>query len=150
MPPPTIQLGSKGDVVKKAQQALIDRGYSVGPAGVDGIFGLHTHHGVMAYQLDRAAGQFWAHSFPLVVDGIVGPQTWGRLAPDTVRNGDRGTGVRLVQSILKSTGNPPWDPGVVDGIFGPQTELAVTNFQNDVGLVGDGIVGPKTWIALFS
>jgi len=58
--------------------------------------------------------------------------------------------VRLAQSILKSTGYPPYDPGVVDGIFGPQTELAVTNFQTDITIKADGIVGPETWTALWS
>jgi peptidoglycan hydrolase-like protein with peptidoglycan-binding domain len=147
---PTIQVGSTGQPVKEAQQALIDRGYFVGPPGVDGIFGMHTLSGVLSYQGDRRAGQFWAFSFPLVVDGIVGPQTWGRLAPDTIQNGAKGTGVRLAQSILKNSGNPRWDPGPIDADFGDQTELAVTNFQNDIGLTADGIVGPKTWIAFFS
>jgi len=148
---PTIQRGSKGQAVKDAQQALLDRGYSVGPAGVDGIFGMHTFAAVVRYQEHRSAGEFWALTYPLAIDGIVGPQTWGRLAPDTVKRGDKGTGVRLAQAILKNSAVPTWDPGPVDGDFGPQTELAVKTFQQDVGLTPhDGIVGPKTWTALWS
>lgn len=147
---PTIQRGSKGAAVEEAQRALIARGYPVGPAGVDGIFGIHTFRGVLDYQDDRSAGQFWAFTYPLDVDGIVGPQTWGRLAPDTIREGASGTGVRLAQNILKNTGNPPWDPGPVDGIFGPQTKLAVTNFQTDLNITADGVIGPVTWTALWS
>jgi len=37
---------------------------------------------------------------------------------------------------------------VADGIFGPKTEAAVRAFQRGQGLVPDGIVGPKTWAAL--
>ena len=147
---PTIQLGSTGKAVKEAQEALLARGYQVGPPGADGIFGLHTHRSVLNYQYDRSAGEFAAYSWPLVVDGIVGPQTWGRLSPDTIKKGSKGAGVRLAQTILKNSGYPPWDPGPIDGDFGPQTELAVTNFQNDIGLTADGIVGPKTWLAFWS
>jgi peptidoglycan hydrolase-like protein with peptidoglycan-binding domain len=148
---PTIHRGSKGQAVKDAQQALMDRGYSVGPAGADGIFGNHTYRGVIDYQDDRSAGHFWAFNYPLVVDGIVGPQTWGRLDPDTIKKGDKGTAVRLLQNILKDSGVPTWDPGPVDGDFGPQTELAVKNFQQDLGLSpADGVVNKKTWTALWS
>ena len=91
-----------------------------------------------------------ALTLSLVIDGIVGPQTWARLDPDTVKKGDLGIGVRLLQSILKHSGNPHFDPGPVDGIFGPQTEMAVKSFQTFVGLQHDGIVGPKTWTKLKS
>jgi peptidoglycan hydrolase-like protein with peptidoglycan-binding domain len=150
MAKPTIQVGSTGNAVKEAQKALVDRGYQVGPPGVDGIFGMHTLRSVLNYQDDRRSGNFHAHSYPLVVDGIVGPQTWGRLVPDTVKKGSKGAGVRLVQSILKDSGWPAWDPGLVDGDFGSQTELAVSNFQTDIGITKDGIVGPQTWLALWS
>jgi len=36
----------KAKAVTLAQQNLLNRGYSVGPAGVDGIFGNHTYAAV--------------------------------------------------------------------------------------------------------
>jgi peptidoglycan hydrolase-like protein with peptidoglycan-binding domain len=147
---PIIRRGSRGPEVVEAQKALINRSYSVGPAGADGIFGIHTYRAVLNYQTDRATGQDWAFNCPLVVDGIVGPKTWGRLAPDTIRKGHNGTYVMLAQNILKHADVPSWDPGPVDGIFGPRTETAVRNYQSDANLAVDGIVGPVTWTALWS
>src|SRR5260370_16510537 len=116
----TIRGGSKGKAVTLAQQNLLNRGYSVGPAGVDGIFGNHTYAAVVNYQTDRSATGFWKLTFPLDVDGIVGPQTWARLDPDTIKRGDKGTGVRLAQAILKDTAVPHSYPAPVDGDFAPQ------------------------------
>jgi peptidoglycan hydrolase-like protein with peptidoglycan-binding domain len=36
----------------------------------------------------------------------------------------------------------------VDGIFGPRTEAAVRDFQQNENLSVDGIVGRQTWTAL--
>ena len=105
MADPIIKLGSTGEAVKKAQRALINR-YYLDPGLDDGI-GPVTRNRVIAYQLDRAAGEFSAFSFPLYVDGIVGPQTWFRLAPEAVKKGSVGNGVRLLQEILESFRTSP-------------------------------------------
>src|SRR5207248_1300499 len=63
----------------------------------------------------------------------------------TVGPGATGTVVRRVQRALRRTP----DLGlVVDGIFGPETEAAVVDFQKGAGLAPDGIVWPLTWNAL--
>jgi peptidoglycan hydrolase-like protein with peptidoglycan-binding domain len=153
---PIIKLGSKGDAVKLAQQRLLERFYLFNKTDVDGAFGFVTLNAVINYQRDRSQGQFFAFSFPLAIDGIVGNSTWFRLDPDTVKKGSKGHGVRLLQEILKSFSTPDYDPGNVDSDFGPITETAVKNFQRDFfdfdgnPLKQDGIVGPKTWAALFS
>ena len=63
----------------------------------------------------------------------------------TVGPGATGPVVRRVQRALRRTPNLGL---VVDGIFGPKTEAAVVGFQEGAGLVPDGIVGPLTWNAL--
>ncbi len=152
---PIIKLGSTGAAVKEAQNALICRWYL--PAGsADGVFGPVTKNRVLRYQVDRAAGDYNAFSFPLTVDGIVGPQTWFRLTPDQVKKKSKGQTVRLLQQILKSFSYPPYDPGLADGDFGPLTEDAVKALQGDSfdvegnPLKVDGLVGAITWCVLWS
>ncbi len=77
----------------------------------------------------------------------MGPKTWARLDPPTVKKGSKGDAVRMLQQILTDFG---YSPGAVDGDFGTKTEKAVKEFQTDFSLVVDGIVGPKTWAALGS
>jgi peptidoglycan hydrolase-like protein with peptidoglycan-binding domain len=63
----------------------------------------------------------------------------------TIGPGSTGAVVRRAQRALRRTPNLGLE---VDGIFGPQTETAVKEFQQGAGLVVDGIVGPATWNAL--
>lgn len=56
-----------------------------------------------------------------------------------------GEAVKRIQSALGAKG---FDPGIIDGVYGPHTMAAVTAFQIDNGLVPDGEVGPKTAAAL--
>ena len=59
----------------------------------------------------------------------------------TLRRGARGEEVRKLQERINVV--------PVDGIFGSHTEAAVRDVQRNRNLVPDGIVGPKTWAALF-
>ena len=59
----------------------------------------------------------------------------------TLRFGSSGDTVRILQRLLLSNN---YFIGV-DGSFGAVTETAVKAFQEQRGLVADGIVGPITW-----
>jgi Common central domain of tyrosinase/Putative peptidoglycan binding domain len=127
---PIQRLGSRGENVRTIQYLLRHHGF---PVQVDRIFGPRTQEAVRKFQRDRGLG----------VDGIVGNQTWPALIV-LVASGSRGDPVRAVQRQL----NARTSSLAVDGRFGPQTALAVRQFQQANGLLVDGIVGRNTWFAL--
>jgi putative peptidoglycan binding protein/TIR domain-containing protein len=59
--------------------------------------------------------------------------------------GARGPAVKELQVRLKEAG---FDPGYIDGIFGPSTTAAVTAFQRNQKISADGIAGPMTFAFL--
>lgn len=63
-----------------------------------------------------------------------------------MRKGDIGMEVRDLQKRLAGAGFKT----EADGWYGPETEAAVRQFQRSVGLIEDGIAGPKTLAALAS
>jgi hypothetical protein len=69
---------------------------------------------------------------PEVMDAYVPP-------PPTLRRGSTGQEVRKLQAALHL---------FTDGQFGNLTEIALKTFQNDHGLVEDGIAGPQVWAAI--
>lgn len=126
-----IRKGSRGDLVKKLQTLLKNKGYSI---TVDGIFGNVTDTLVRQFQKANS----------LTIDGVVGDKTWKALdkvvtTKPVLRKGSKGEWVKKVQSKLNI---------VVDGNFGTQTENSVKTFQKSRGLLADGIVGTKTWAEL--
>ena len=87
----------------------------------------------------------------LVEDGIVGSKTWRALYKGTpidmpvLSNGSTGKLVKQMQKRIAADG---YCIGAIDGIFGPETEFAVKNLQQDTGLPIDGIVGDRTWLEI--
>ena len=68
-----------------------------------------------------------------------------------LRNGSSGEYVVVLQTMLnRISRNYPAIPKInpVDGIFGPQTEQAVREFQRIFNLNVDGVVGRATWYKL--
>lgn len=58
------------------------------------------------------------------------------------------TDPELIAELQRALARAGYDPGSPDGTFGPNTEKAVTAFQQANGLSPDGIVGPETADAL--
>lgn len=146
----TIQKGSQGNLVKTAQEKLIAKGYNLPKYGADGDFGAETETAVK--QLQRDAG--------LVVDGIIGVNTWAVLNSDfmkpnkptypgyLIKKGMSGDVVKKVQARLIELGFSCGISGA-DGIFGANTYKAIIAFQKANRLTVDGIVGINTWSKLF-
>jgi N-acetylmuramoyl-L-alanine amidase len=139
----SICLGDTGSAVRDIQRRLEDIGL---PAhDPPGEFGPSTRQAVRAFQQQRG----------LVADGVVGPDTWRVLVEAGFSMGDRllyrtepklrGDDVRELQQRLGQLG---FDAGKDDGIFGPETESALMDFQINVGLGGDGKAGPDTFAIL--
>lgn len=130
--------GAEGTAVRDIQARLEALGHSTVPDS-SGSFGHGTRSAVVEFQ--KAKG--------LDADGIVGPDTWRSLYEAGYRFGDRllflrrpmirGEDVAEAQSRLSALG---FDTGKVDGIFGPDTERAVLEFQHNRALAEDGKVGP--------
>ena len=64
---PTLKKGARGNITKLLQEKLVSLGYNTN--GIDGIFGTGTEKAVMSFQENNE----------LVVDGIVGQNTWRKL-----------------------------------------------------------------------
>lgn len=62
-----------------------------------------------------------------------------------LREDSQGQAVVRLQKQLKKFG---FNPGNIDGDFGPATKAAVIAFQKSRGLLADGIAGPRTLTAL--
>jgi hypothetical protein len=62
-----------------------------------------------------------------------------------LKPGDQGTEVKVLQRALVHLG---YQPGTVDGSYGPSTQHAVTEFQRFAKVTPDGILGPQTLRAL--
>jgi N-acetylmuramoyl-L-alanine amidase len=146
-----IDFGDKGKHIEDLQEDLLAAGEKLPRYGSDGDFGKETEAAVEAFQA--------RHS--LVVDGIVGPKTLGKLKEvlnrkakankkrskaivpypgSYLKEGDRGKDVERIQRAVDAT---------PDGIFGPKTEADVRAYQRRHGLAVDGIVGPDTWNMMF-
>jgi N-acetylmuramoyl-L-alanine amidase len=132
--------GARGKHVRDIQARLHALGYRTEP-DAPGVFGTGTETAVREFQQRRL----------LLVDGLVGQGTWQEMVEAGYALGDRtlylrhpmvrGDDVRVLQSQLNLLG---FDAGKEDGIFGPRTDRAARDFQRNVGLPDDGIVGAST------
>jgi N-acetylmuramoyl-L-alanine amidase len=142
----TIRRGDWGQDVRDVQSRLVVLGFRIDEGELASHrFDASTESAVRTFQQERG----------LLVDANVGPITWQELVEAGYALGDRvlylrypyfrGDDVRALQHRLNVLG---FDPGREDGIFGDQTSRAVSDFQQNVGLDPDGIVGATTLDAL--
>ncbi len=171
VPSRALQLGSSGNDVQSIQVRLnrISANYPAIPKinPVNGVFAQSTEDAVRKFQ----------EIFNLTQDGIVGPATWYRIQfiyngvkrlseldsegltveelsrqfPETLSEGSRGDGVRIVQYFLSYIAiyNSAVPPISIDGIYGPATRDAVSAFQREYGLPVTGVVNEETYSALY-
>ena len=131
------------------QKRLIDLGYLMGSAS--GRVCDITEQAIIAFQKRNGLDD----------DGIAGPGTLEKMYSSsakkassavgiigmTLKLGNEGSEVRLLQNKLKSFG---FLTGSVDGIYGTGTETAVKEFQRANGLTADGKAGYSTMQKLFA
>jgi len=138
---PTYQRGDRGPDVAAIREALTAQGL-LGSGGYDDSFDEACDRAVRAFQQTRG----------LMVDGLVGRQTWRALRGSRYSLGDRelsyqpaamlyGDDVASLQERLLELG---YDAGLRDAIFGPSTDRALRSFQRDFGMRGDGVCGTET------
>jgi N-acetylmuramoyl-L-alanine amidase len=136
----TLKRGARGAAVRDIQSRLGAMGLRIDHREL-GAFGPDTERAVREFQQRRQ----------LLVDGMVGDHTWQELVEAGYSLGDRvlylrypshrGDDIAALQSSLNLLG---FDAGKEDGIFGQRTDRAVREFQKNVGLPSDGIVGSTT------
>ncbi len=139
-----MKLGSTGTAVSALQQNLTTLGYYYGD--VTGHYGNLTQQAVKKFQKAKGLTQdgvastatLNAITSALKNAGVdVGPGT----VATTLREGDKGTAVTELQTMLKKLN---YYYGSITGSFGSLTKQAVRKFQDDNKLTVDGVAGPAT------
>ncbi len=128
------------DVIAQAQRRLAALGHD--PVGdPSGVLGEPTSVALQAFQRERG----------LSITGRLDAETWGRLLEAGWSLGDRllyvdrpllrGDDVAALQEALALLG---FNPGRIDGIFGPLSEGALADFQRNCGLEPSGVLSRST------
>jgi len=135
---PTLSPGAQGRAVRALQCFLNDAG--AGPVAVDGNYGRQTKRAVL--EVVRR----WHPDFS---SGKVTPSRWvtiisATLPSRTLRRGDRGRAVRVLQEALNSGRRGADVTLTVDGVFGRQTEGFLKEWQRQNGLTKTGVTDRPT------
>lgn len=141
----SLSRGDRGKEVLDIQTRLRGQGFELGAEGVDGFFGPSTELALRSFQQQRG----------LLVDAIVGDNTWRELVEAGYALGDRllylreppfrGDDVLALQVKLNLLG---FNAGAERGVYDEDVERAVLDFQRNAGLPFDGLVGESTLLKL--
>ena len=145
-----LRRGSRGAAVADVRSRLVALSQAH-LADRSGLEGPDVDAELYDEALERAVRDFQQRQ-GLIVDGIVGPETFSAIDGARWTLGDRillhtpghlmrGEDVVALQERLNTLG---FAAGRVDGRFGESTERAVRSFQRAYGLPADGSVGPDT------
>ncbi len=132
-------VGDRGSEVTELQRKLKRLGYLDGEA--DGIYGQQTASAVKLFQKEEK----------LTANGVVDEKTLSHLnevyanETDELSLGSKGRKVVRLQNRLLLHG---YDPGLVDGVYGNGTRMAVEKLQAREGLEVNGVADDAVWDAL--
>lgn len=138
-----IKQGMTGPAVEDVQTRLVSLGHQINQAELSSNdFGPSTASAVASFRADAG----------LAAGDQVDSTCWSTLVDASYKLGDRtlylrlpnfhGADVRALQQALNTLG---FACGVDDGFFGPHTEAALQQFQENVGLFADGMAFQDTF-----
>jgi N-acetylmuramoyl-L-alanine amidase len=139
-----LRPGAQGEAVRDLQRRLAGVDIDLSN-GLGDDYDEATAEAVRRFQKRRG----------IEVDGICGRETWSALVEAGYRLGDRLLYLRSpmlrgddVAELQRRLGALGFDVRWLDGIFGPDTERALEDFQRNSALTVDGVAGRDTLAAL--
>ncbi len=142
-----LELGDRGRQVEFVQRRLQQLGYY--RSQIHGWFDRPTQAALIRFQRDcglSGTGTVDRSTRSALRQGNKQAAQAQQPVAAGLRRGDTGPGVRQLQSALKSLGK---NPGLINGVFGAETEWAVLSFQRERNLSpATGIATPATLAAL--
>lgn len=138
-----ITKGMTGPAVEDVQTRLTILGYAIDKAELDTQeFGQTTADAVIRFRASEELPQ----------GDAIDMAAWSKLVDASYKMGDRtlylrlpnfhGSDVKMLQDALNALG---FSCGEADGYFGPHTEAALQQFQENVGLFADGMAFQDTF-----
>lgn len=150
--------------VQQVQRNLGEQGYHPGP--IDGVWGNRTRAAVENFQRDkgiRQSGQLDRQTLAALGldEAQIGMQPQQQRQPREQQMGQQQMGQQqmgarpsqsmspnVVRNLQQELSDRGYRVGTVDGIWGPQTQQALSNFQRDRNLQATGQIDRQTMAAL--
>ena len=158
----SMKKGNKGAAVTELQQKLIELGYLKGtPSGtydtdtIGAVRSFQKKNGLTSNGTDATTRELIMSGTALGAKDTATPTVAVTPSPTptmavpsvSLKNGDKGDDVKLLQTRLKDLG---YYKSKVDGKMGKGTVNALKEFQKAHGLKDDGLAGQATYAVLFT